>query len=74
MKLTYRRVPLLADHHGAFDKGGARVVDAVKHRLHANPLLALALSMLATGALCRNDSILLVESFCCVSSPSTSFD
>lgn len=30
---TYRCVPLLADDQGALDQGGARVVDAVEHRL-----------------------------------------
>ncbi len=30
---TYRCVPLLADNEGAFNNGGARVVDAVQHGL-----------------------------------------
>lgn len=30
---TYSGVALLADDEGAFDKGSARVVDAVEHRL-----------------------------------------
>lgn len=30
---TYTGVTLLTDDEGALDKGGARVVDAVEHRL-----------------------------------------